>query len=95
MKQKIFLSYAWQDRDRVDLALQRLRDAHVAGVESLLDITDPVPDAKLGQDLRTKIRNQIEKANVVVLIWTKQAEASDWVQYEVGIADALGKPVRE
>lgn len=92
-KRKVFLSYAWQDRDRINMALQKLRETHVAELDHPHDISDPLPLAEPGQDFRAEIRKQMQAASVVVVLWTKQAATSDWVQYEVGMADALEKPV--
>jgi hypothetical protein len=94
MKQKVFISYAWQDRDRLEGVLKKLREAHIAELDLTQDIADPISlMIESGQDLRAEIRHQIQSASYVVLFWTKQAAVSDWVQYEVGMADALEKPV--
>ena len=93
MKQKVFISYAWQDRGRVEEVLKKLKETHVAKLDPSQDIVDPIPLIKPGQDLRVEIQKQMQPASVVVVLWTKQAAASDLVQYEVGMADALGKPV--
>jgi len=93
MKQKVFISYAWQDRDRLEGVLKKLREAHGEELDLTQDIADPISLIESGQDLRAEIRQQIQSASYVVLFWTKQAAVSDWVQYEVGMADALEKPV--
>ncbi len=42
---------------------------------------------------REVIKKQIQSASKVVVIYTSNTESSQWVNYEVGIADALDKPV--
>ena len=93
MKRKVFISYAWQDRDRVEEVLKKLRETHAAELYPNQEIADPISLIESGQDLRAEIRKQMQSASVVVVLWTKRAAVSDWVQYEVGMADALEKPV--
>jgi hypothetical protein len=82
VNQKVFISYAWQDRDRLEGVLKKLREAHGAELDLTQDIADPISLIESGQDLRAEIRQQIQSASYVVLFWTKQAAVSDWVQYE-------------
>ena len=38
-------------------------------------------------------KTAIASASKVILLWTDAGSKSDWVNYEAGMADALGKPI--
>ncbi len=42
---------------------------------------------------RLAIRDQIKSADMVVIITSESSVESQWVNYEAGMADALGKPI--
>lgn len=92
MAQKIFVSYAHEDRGLLDELEETLRKHGVIGDEPV-SIIDPLNEVKLGDNIREAIRNQIESASKVVIIYTDKSGSSDWVNYEVGMADALNKPI--
>src|SRR3954447_23690315 len=93
MKHNGYLSYAWQDRHRIDIVLQKLRETGIVFTNLNREVEAYVSRIELGQDLRVEIRKQIEAADTVVVFWTKEASVSDWVQYEIGLADALRKSI--
>ena len=43
--------------------------------------------------LREDIRKQIQSATKVIVIWGSASANSSWVNYELGLADALRKPI--
>jgi len=47
----------------------------------------------VGEDIRRAIRDQIKSADMVVIITSESSVESQWVNYEAGMADALGKPI--
>lgn len=47
----------------------------------------------LGATFRDAAREALADADTFVVIWSPAAAASRWVNYEVGMADALGKEV--
>jgi len=47
----------------------------------------------LGESLRGQIREAIENASKFIVVWSDAANTSDWVNYETGMAEALGKPI--
>lgn len=93
MTNKVFISYAWNDRHLVEAMLEKLKQARIPGLELASELEDLILVAQTGDDLRTMIRDRVESANQVVVLWTEQAAASQFVQYELGIADALDKPI--
>lgn len=94
MQEKLFVSYAPEDRGYVDKALGKLEREGVLSEPPVL-IHDPVNDAPFipGSSLRGALRNAIESASKVVLLWTADAAQSAHVNYEAGMADALDKPL--
>jgi len=57
------------------------------------EIDDPT-DWSDGEDVRSVIADKIRNADTVVLVWSDRAASSPWVQYEIGMAQALGIPIR-
>lgn len=46
-----------------------------------------------GEEISAGIRGEIERADVFILVWSRQAKKSTWVQQEIDLALALGIPV--
>lgn len=88
---KIFISYSMDDRPFVYSVLKRLQAS-----ESLnsADIDDPADWGAKSEDVRKTIGERMREADAVLLVWSDQAAESPWVQYEVGMAQALGVPIR-
>ena len=85
----VFVSYALSDSARVQHTLALLRDR---GLVSGMDV---VTDQALekGASMRDTVRKAIEDATSIVVLWTDAAAQSANVYYELGMADALGKPI--
>lgn len=93
MQEKLFVSYARQDRKYLAKALGGLEREGVLNEPPVL-IHDPVNDTGIpGAGLRGVLRDAIGSASTFVLLWTKDASESHYVNYEAGMADALGKPI--
>jgi hypothetical protein len=91
MSQRIFLSYAQQDQGIVgEVKRQLLKQGLVTGDDLIID---PKSDIKSGDNIREAIRRQMRDANKVVIIHSADSAQSQWVNYEAGMASALGKPV--
>jgi sugar-specific transcriptional regulator TrmB len=91
---KVFISYAHSDSDSKEKLLKNF--------QKVLPTLSPDQSPKvfldssavtLGDDIREKIRDAIQECSVCVVLWTPQAAASDWVQYELAMADALEKRI--
>jgi hypothetical protein len=91
MSQKVFLSYASEDKEWAMQVLKHLRKKGVPGLDVPKNLD--TPRFETGQDVRQRIRKEIESAKNILFIWTPNAAASDWVRYELGMADALGKQI--
>ncbi len=91
MSRKVFVSYAARDRALIPAALEQLRHEKVFSSED-----DIVLDSKRdfgGEDFRQATRAAIDAADSVVVFWSPAAAESKWVNYELGMASALGKHV--
>ena len=92
MTENVYLSDAHQDRaiaDRVDQHLKK----HGLVTTSDLVILDPHKDIPSGEYIREVIRRQMMAASKVVIITSPNSGQSQWVNYEAGMASALGKPI--
>ena len=91
MTEKIFISYAHQDRDMVRAVMQTLRKHGIVTAEDavILDAHDFQP----GENVRRAIKEQISSASKVVIIASANSAKSEWVNYEAGMAAALEKPI--
>lgn len=91
MPEKIFLSYANEDRKLVRGVVEALRRRGLVteGEVVLLDSHDLAP----GDNVRRMIKKQISAASKVVIIATDHSAGSEWVNYEAGMASALEKPI--
>jgi hypothetical protein len=85
MNSKVFLSYSSQDRHLVEPVIAQLPG---------LRMTDSLEsELRPGDDVRAIIRDRVQSANEVVVFWSEAAATSQYVQYELGMADALDKPI--
>jgi hypothetical protein len=92
MKKKIFLSYALPDKEKIPSIVERLRQHEKEGGQEVT-IEDPAEKLSEGEDLRIHIKEQIKASDEVVIVWTETSAASGSVNYEAGMADALGKSI--
>jgi hypothetical protein len=88
-EQRVFISYSTVDRPLVQSALEWLRKSELRSAQ----IDDPANSIAAGDDFRSVITDKIRQADTVVLVWSDRAAKSAWVQYEVGMAQALGVPI--
>ena len=73
-------------------AISRLRGAAERVARSHgLEIFDVQSHAKAGSDVRKAIKTAMDGADTVVVVSSPHGDASQWVNYEAGLADALGK----
>jgi predicted dinucleotide-utilizing enzyme len=87
----VFLSYAMTDKSRIKKVIGELK---VRGIlnenEKIIHASDVFVE---GSSVRAQMREAIEAASKVVIIWSGAGAESDWVNYETGLAEALGKPI--
>ncbi len=82
----VFISYSHKDSG---LAEQIARKLGALGVDVFVD-SSIAP----GQDIRAALKTAVAKSDIVLaLISSPYAAANSWMGYEVGMAEALNKPV--
>jgi len=92
MNNQVFISYSSKDHALVREAIERLQKEGVLGSEAISSVESPLePDAAL--HIRSEIKDRISNSSFVILVWSKQAANSPWVQYELGMAQALDRPI--
>ena len=91
MSHKIFLSYAYQDREFAESVKSKIDELLPQLKMSAGDVFDVQEDVDTDDDIRQSIKAAIEAAQTVIVISSVNADASPWVNYEAGLADALGK----
>lgn len=92
MGEKIFLSYAYQDRGIVEKVAGLLKEHGHMDTDDMSFI-DPQVDIEGGSDIREAILRKMRSASKVVIIVTSNSAKSQWVNYEAGMASALSKPI--
>lgn len=92
MTEKIFLSYAYQDRAIAERVEDHLRK-HGLITTADVEILDPQKGLQARSNIREMIKAQIMAASRVVIITSPNSAQSQWVNYEAGMASALGKPI--
>jgi hypothetical protein len=84
---RIFLSHGARD---ADLAAGIARELRKHGVESF----DASRGVAAGEDVRQTIKSAIRRSDGFVLVLgAPESAATSWSGYELGMAEALGKPI--
>lgn len=82
------------DRHHLDGLRELLDKYNVTTQGENVSFIDPISEPFVpGSSIRGMIKQQIESASEVVVIATDDSLSSQWVNYEVGMADALDKPI--
>ncbi len=86
MPYNVFVSYSTKDIPNVDQLRQLLQipDVHCFVSEYAV---------KPGTPLAPTIKGSILACDLFILLWSKNAAASEWVPQEIGIAHASQKPI--
>lgn len=90
MSLRIFLSYSGKDADLANVVKSKIEEilpGHRREDVRIEDSADLIP----GEDIRKSLKAKIAGADTVVVISSKESDASPMVNYEVGLAHALGK----
>ena len=82
----VFLSHGRRD---ADLAADIARELLKQGAEALVD-----EGLMPGEGIRRAVKSAIRRTDAFVLVVTApETASSSWASYELGIAEAMGKPI--
>lgn len=90
MTTKVFISYAIQDKQLAEKAKEELE---VRGYLPTDTVFFDAHEVSIGEDIRERLKTEMEASASVVLVMSEMAGSSQWVNYEAGLADALGKKI--
>jgi len=82
----VFISYAHSDSDEAQRLVESLRAQNVTG---FLDRADIVA----GDVISSDVRSALKQSTAVIVLLSPRALHSQWVQFEIGAAEALGKKI--
>jgi hypothetical protein len=83
---RVFISYAQNDTPLVRKLVAELRNLTVAGWMDASDIAG-------GAVISSAVRDALQRSAAVLVLLSPRALQSRWVQFEIGAAEALGKPI--
>jgi len=87
MKAKIFISYSEADRNKMNTLRNAIKKK---------DGLDPIVVAersRVGQNLADKVKDCMHEADCLMPILTRESINSQWVNQEIGFAEALKRPI--
>lgn len=87
--QRVFLSHSMTEQPLVRSAMLWLQSSPLRSAE----VEDPATWNVSSLEPRKVIREKIGQADAVLLIWSDAAPESAWVNYEIGMAQALDVPI--
>ena len=82
---KVFISYSRRDEAVAHLLAHILRANQI---DCFID-----RDLRVGQKFDSRLQQMIKESNLILVLLTKEASRSPWVNQEIGFATALGKTV--
>ena len=86
MATKVFISHSMKNIELVNQAKAMLEQK---GLNAYVAVSEPEPGEKLDE----KIVNHIKSSSYFLLLYTKDAEGSPWVNSELGIAISMNKKI--
>lgn len=84
MKERIFISYSREDEAFVRELVTQLAEVAITGWMDAADIT-------AGTAIKSVLRDAIKGAKAVIVLISRNAIASRWIDFEIGAAEAMGK----
>jgi len=82
----VFISYAHSDSDEAHRLVESLQAGNVTG---FLDRADIVA----GDVISSDVRSALKQSTAVIVLLSPRALHSEWVQFEIGAAEAMGKKI--
>ena len=89
----ILISHSWDYNDDYETIKKWLNDAkYFKWTDYSVPITKPL-DVKSKKELQEKIRTRISLCSCVIILSGMYVDYSEWIDYEIDTAIALGKPI--
>jgi hypothetical protein len=82
----VFISYARSDVDEARRLVKALQELNVAGWLDASDIS-------AGESVSSAVRNALRHSSALIVLLSPEALHSEWVQFEIGAAEALDKKI--
>jgi len=84
----VFLSYAEKDRSIFDriVTLQYFRPEGATLIAA-------EPNKEPGTDLVGKVKSLLHECTTLIVVWSRNAACSPFVNFEIGYADAIGRRI--
>lgn len=82
----VFISYARSDANDVERFVKALNAVGVVGWHDQADIS-------AGESVSSAVRNALKRASAVIVLLSPGSLHSEWVQFEIGAAEALDKTI--
>jgi hypothetical protein len=82
----VFISYVHSDADKVEHFVKALNAVDIVGWHDQADIS-------AGDSFASAVREGLKRASAVIVLLSPGALHSEWVQFEIGAAEALDKKI--
>ena len=94
MSKKFFISHTMEGRQFVEGLQEILEENGITTVGEKVSFIDTLSEPiDSNKSIREIIKKQIQSSNEVVVVASDESLSSQWVNYEIGMADALDKPI--
>ena len=90
MTEKVFLSYNHADRGLARRVEKQLKELLNSNSRDFV-IIDERQTISAGADIRKSLKTAMDSVSTAVFLASKGSEKSQWMNYDAGLADALGK----
>ena len=90
---RLFISHAWQYSDGYARVIRFLNEAGNFTYSNYSVPEDRAFQGMTRPQLQEQLRNQIRPVQCVLIVSGMYVSHSDWIQFEIDVASALGKPI--
>src|SRR5690349_4595831 len=88
---QIFISYANENKSDILKVIDALKSINI--VRDGDKVVDTSHVIHPGSNIREMLREAVRASSKVIVFWNDEALNSEFVNYEVAMAEALGKPI--
>lgn len=90
---RLFISHSWSYGTNYDKVVELIKNQKLDFYDHSVPKDDPIHDAKDDKELREAIDAQIKGTSCVLVLAGVYATYSKWINIEIEIAKAYGKPI--